>query len=274
MQAKIRELEASLATVTSALQQLSTQQAVHSAPKPPKPPMPDKFQGDRRSGAASNWLHQMTLYLTLLGLLDTAQAVPHAVSFLIGAARTWWRAQEASGSPPTTWPTFKAAFLEAFQTLDAERIARDNMEDLRQRTSVTDYANHFSGLLLEVPYMHPADAIYQFVKGLKPQIRLHVELQRPATVNNAMRLAQAADSALYHTQTACHVNRPTPSPLYLGPQPMQLGALTRRPPTERQRLLRGNQSFRCHQPGHRAQERTSTTTTRPTPASTQQQSKD
>ena len=63
MQARIMELEASLVTATSALQQLSTQQAVHSAPKPPKPPKPDKFQGDRRSGAASNWLHQMTLYL-------------------------------------------------------------------------------------------------------------------------------------------------------------------------------------------------------------------
>ena len=274
MQAKIRELEAALATVTSALQQLSTQQAIHSAPKPPKPPLPDNFQGDRRSGAASNWLHQMTLYLTLLGLLDTAQAVPHAVSFLIGAARTWWRAQEASGSPPTTWPTFKAAFLEAFQTLDAERIARDNMENLRQRTSVTDYANQFSGLLLEVPHMHPADAIYQFVKGLKSQIRLHVELQRPATVNDAMRLAQAADAALYHTQTAYHVSRPTPSPLYLGPQPMQLGALTRRPLTERQRLLRGNQSFCCHQPRHHAQERTSITTTRPTPFTPQEQCKD
>ena len=204
MQAKSMELEASLVTATGALQQLSTQQAVHSAPKPPKPPKPDKFQGDR-SGAASNWLHQMTLYLTLSGLLGTAQAVPHAVSFLIGAARTWWRTQEASGSPPTTWTTFKAAFLEAFQTLDAERIARDNMENLRQRTSVTDYANQFSGLLLEVPHMHPADAIYQFVKGLKPQIRLHVELQRPSTVNDAMRLAEAADSALYYTQPTYHI---------------------------------------------------------------------
>ena len=78
MQARIMQLEASLVTATSALQQLSAQQAVHSAPKPPKPPKPDKFQGDRRSGAASNWLHQMTLYLTLSGLLGTAQAVPHA----------------------------------------------------------------------------------------------------------------------------------------------------------------------------------------------------
>ena len=273
MQAKSMELEASLVTATGALQQLSTQQAVHSAPKPPKPPKPDKFQGDR-SGAASNWLHQMTLYLTLSGLLGTAQAVPHAVSFLIGAARTWWRTQEASGSPPTTWTTFKAAFLEAFQTLDAERIARDNMENLRQRTSVTDYANQFSGLLLEVPHMHPADAIYQFVKGLKPQICLHVELQRPSTVNDAMRLAEAAVSALYYTRPTYHINRPTPSPPYLGPQPMQLGALTRRPPTERHRLIRGKQSFRCHQLGHRARERTPSTTVRPTTSSTQEQPRD
>eukprot|EP00891_Asterochloris_glomerata_P002664 jgi/Astpho2/2664/Aster-07011 len=63
-----------------------------------------------------------------------------------------------------------------------------------------DYANQFSGLLLEVSHMHSADAIYKVVKGLKPQIRLHVELQRPSTVNDAMRLAQAADSALYYTR--------------------------------------------------------------------------
>ena len=217
MQAKIGELEASLATVTGALQQLSTQQAVHSAPKPPKPPMPEKYEGDRRSGAASNWLHQMTLYLTILGLLDTAHAIPQAVSFLIGAARTWWRAQEASGSPPTTWAAFKASFLEAFQTIDAERVARDRMENLRQRTSVTDYANQFSGLLLEVPEMHPADAVYRFVKGLKPQIRLHVELQRPTTVNDAIRLAQAADSALYFTRPTYPVAQGYMAAMDLGP---------------------------------------------------------
>ena len=204
----------------------------------------------------------MTLYLTILGLLDTAHAIPHAVSFLIGAARTWWRAQEASGSPPTTWAAFKASFLEAFQTIDAERMARDRMENLKQRASVTDYANQFSGVLLEVPEMHPADAVYRFVRGLKPQIRLHVELQRPTTVNDAIRLAQAADSALYFTRPTYPVNRPTPPPAYQGPQPMQLGALTGRPSSKQHRLLRDNQSFRCHSPGHRAQERTYINTTR------------
>ena len=196
MQAKIGELEASLATVTGVLQQLSTQQASQTAPKPPKP---EKYEGDRRCGAASNWLHQMTLYLTILGLLDTTHAIPHAVSFLIGAARTWWRAQEASGSPPTTWAAFKASFLEAFQTIDAERMARDRMENLKQRTSVTDYANQFSGLLLEVPEMHSADAVYRFVRGLKPQIR--PPLEHPSSSCTRRTAACACASTTDHRST-------------------------------------------------------------------------
>ena len=150
------------------------------------------------------------------------------------------------------------------------------MENLRQRTSVTDYANQFSGLLLEVPEMHPADAVYRFVKGLKPQIRLHVELQRPTTVNDAIRLAQAADSALYFTRPTYPVNRPTPPPTYMGPQPMQLGALALPPklsPAERERLFRERKCFRCRQPGHLAQECTFFGTTQPTSSSTHEQPK-
>ena len=41
---------------------------------------------------------------------------------------------------------------------------------------------------------------------------------------------------------------------------MQMGALTRRPRAEQERLLRDKKSFGCHQPRHRAQGRTSSTT--------------
>ena len=66
------------------------------------------------------------------------------------------------------------------------------MENLRQRTSVTDYANHFSGLLLEIPHMHPADAM--FVKGQASVL----ELQRPPT-DDAMHLAQQCTRPAYLT---------------------------------------------------------------------------
>ena len=147
------------------------------------------------------------------------------------------------------------------------------MENLRQRTSVTGYANQFSGLLLEVPHMHPADAIYQFVKGLKLQIRLHVELQRPSTVNDAIRLAQAADSALCYARPTYPFDWPTPTPAYMRPQPRQLGALTPLSPGERERLLSEYRCFRCRQPGHRAQQCTYNNTMRPTSSSTQERPK-
>jgi hypothetical protein len=252
--AKIAELEASLAAVTGTVQQLTAQpaaqQPAHRLAQVPRPPKPDKYDGDRRSGAAANWLHQMRLYLNILGLLESEQAIPQAVSFHSGAAITWWRILEASAAVPTTWTAFQAAFLEAFQTVDAEHVARNRMESLRQRTSVMDYANAFSGLLLEVPDMHPADAVYRFVRGLKPQVRLHVELHRPSTVNDAIRLAQAADSALYLARP----NYVAGSSGYPGPQPMQLGALTKLSPADRERLLKEGKCFRCRQPGHRAQE--------------------
>ena len=55
---------------------------------------------------------------------------------------------------------------------------------------------------------------------------------------------------------------------------MRLGALPRRPSSKQHRLLRDNQSFRCHSPGHRAQERTYINTTRPTSSLTLEQPKD
>ena len=111
------------------------------------------------------------------------------------------------------------------------------------------------------------------MRGLKSQIRIHVELQRPSTVNDAIRLAQAADSALYFTRPTYPVNRPTPSPTYMGPQPMQLGALTKLSPAERDRLFKENRCFRCRQPGHRALECTTFNTGRSTSPSPYDQQK-
>ena len=103
-------------------------------------------------------LHEMTFYLTLLGLLDTAYTIPH-VSCSITAAATKWRAQEAPGRPQTTWAAFTASFLETCQTLDTERIVMSHRESLGQRTSVTDYVDQTSGFLVEPPHMHPANTI-------------------------------------------------------------------------------------------------------------------
>ena len=115
------------------------------------------------------------------------------------------------------------------------------MENLGQRTSVTDYANQFSGLLLEVPEMHPADAVYRFVRGAEAPD----PPPRGAPAPNHCQRRHPLGKLL--TQHCTSRGPPTLStgrhlhPTYMGPQPMQLGALTRPPklsPAERERLYR------------------------------------
>ena len=139
----------------------------------------------------------------------------------------------------------------AFQTVVAERTARDRKKNLRQRTSVTNYASQFTGLLLQVPEMHPKDAVYRFARGLDPPDSLPRGPSSASSVDNAIRLAQAADSALHFT--AAHLLcQPANTFSYMGPQPMQLGALTKLSPAARDRLFGEIRCLRCRQPGHRA----------------------
>ena len=249
-QAQIEELQNSLAKTMQALQDERAARLSVSAPRPPKP---DKFAGERKGNAVTNWTRQMALYLQLTGLHDTALAVPHAVTYLTGAAMTWWRTLEASG-PPSTWPAFATAIEKAFKSVETERIARDRLATLRQRTSVSDYADTFTRLLLDVPNIHPSDVVYRFLQGLKPTIRLHVELQRPATLDDAITLAQTVDSTLFsirqHTTTPITTR---PSPTY-GPQPMELGTLRALTPEERTKLMKEGKCFKCRQPGHLARD--------------------
>ena len=148
MHAKNRRLEASLATATSALQQLSTQQAVHSTPKPPKP---DKFHGDRRSGAASNWLHQMTLYFIFwdswtprtpsLMQCPSSLALPEPDV----APKKLLKAHQPPGQPSSLPSLRPSGPLKLSTSPETTWRTSGNVPP-----SVTDYAYHFSGLLLEV----------------------------------------------------------------------------------------------------------------------------
>lgn len=253
---RLAALEAHLGQTMAELQRVTAALAA-KAPSPVRPPKPDKYNGDRKDNGATNWLHQMELFLQLSGLLSGDYAVPCAVSYLSGTALTWWRGLEAQGNAPTTWAAFKAKLAASFSLVDGERIARTRLDSLRQRTSVTDYTDSFMRLLLELPNMHVEDAIHRFLQGLKPAVRLHVELQRPTTLDVAISLAQAADSALFSSRTfpgqrirSSHFSAMPPA----SSQPMELGALKGLTPEERSQLLREGKCFRCRAPGHLARD--------------------
>uniref|UniRef100_A0A383VNT7 CCHC-type domain-containing protein n=1 Tax=Tetradesmus obliquus TaxID=3088 RepID=A0A383VNT7_TETOB len=60
-----------------------------------------------------------------------------------------------------------------FTLVKPDYDARNKLDRLMQTRSVFDYASRFNTLMLELPNMDEADRVHFFIKGLKPEIRMH-----------------------------------------------------------------------------------------------------
>jgi hypothetical protein len=136
--------------------------------------------------------------------------------------------------------------------------------------------------------MHEDDRKHAFIRGLKPHIQRELAIREPATLREAVEVAERIDSVLYRTAARSAAQ---PGSSMSGPEPMELGALEwaddgaedfrsdcdgpelsalqrlpqpssgRRPqrlrsaPLTRQQRdehLEKGLCFSCHQPGHRS----------------------
>lgn len=78
-----------------------------------------------------------------------------------------------------------------------DEAARDKLATLVQRRGVQDYATQYQNLMLELPRMDEKDRIHNFIAGLKPDVRVHVKLRQPASLNEALALAAQADNVIW-----------------------------------------------------------------------------
>lgn len=212
--------------------------------QPPQPrvkvPKPPRFNGWERE-SVPNWCHQMSTFLEASGIsLGSETAVKTAAGYFSGPALTWWRsrlalAQQDSSTAITSWTALETAIRSQFITVSTERTARNRLQTLRQRRSVRQYAHEFNVCMIELPDMDEQDKIYRFLSGLKPEVRLHVEMAQPASLVAAVESATKVDSLLWQAK------RPGPGVFMAGPsrrgnnyaagsgpQPMELGALLSR----------------------------------------------
>lgn len=260
MEAQITQLANQLAALAQehqhTLQQLQAaqQQIValqqgqgHGQPNAPqiKPPKPPVFTGSAQPSAV-NWCYLMETYLQACNVdLTSPAAVLHAAGFLRDSALTWYRNHLAAvqrGVAPTynNWVDFKAALITHFTPISPERTARQKLDTLHQGgRSARAYAEQFNLCMLELPDMHEKDRVHRFLEGLRPEVRIHVELKNPATLSDAVEWAIQADSLVW--QIRKRRSSPTPGTFprstqqqqqerhtAAGPVPMELGAAEQR----------------------------------------------
>ena len=224
-----------------------------AGPSSVKPPHPPKFRGAYKEPRVLEWTHMAGQYHISAGLADQVQGVFHISAFLADEAATWWRLycqrMERSEVPHILyWWALRTLILEQFSETNRLTTLRDRFVTVHQTTTVAKYIAGFQQIVLELPEKAEADQVHQFLRGLKKQVQLHTRTHHPASLAQAMRIADEADRAIFD------VGRPTSSyagPRGRGPEPMQMNAATLSH-EQRTRCIDGGLCFNCMKPGHSA----------------------
>ena len=221
----------------------------------PKPDKPSAFTG-RRGESVDSWLFQLEQYFNLTELPEDRQAF-FAASFFKENAALWWQSWYRSligEHPQVTWTEFATAVRTQFRPVNAERIAREKLTNLRQTSSVAAYTHAFRTILLDLSGLAEADRLFAYIRGLKQNIAALVQVSNPVTVKAAARTAKNIDAVYWeHRPKALWASRPTRS---TGPTPMELDSIRRTPLTESERanLRRTGGCFYCREQGHLAKD--------------------
>ena len=162
-------------------------------------PKPERYSGDsQRAETAHNWASTMTTYLDINQLLTSPEGPKHAGMFFTGSAASWWYSlTESNPQPFANWQEMKAAFLDYFSSTRKGKDAFRRLTNLEQQGNIRDYAKRFRDEVLQVDsgLLTPESKLFYFISGLKVDLRTHVETLNPATYDEAVRIAEAADSA-------------------------------------------------------------------------------
>ena len=201
----------------------------------------------------------MNHYLSMCRIHSDEMKTQTAVTYLKDNAAVWWRnlvaTRQASGNQPLqNWTEFQTAVTKQFKPVNAEKTARDRLANLRQMYSVEAYVHAFRTIVLEIPSMTEEEKLDKFLRDLKNDIRIQVELQSPNTMEEAATLAERVDSIISRRNRGYQGNRSTPQTYKDegGVVPMEIDAIQRSPLTqnERERLRRTGGCFYCREVGH------------------------
>lgn len=226
-------VEEQMLTLMAGMRELLRNNKESSSLIRPRLPEPDSFSGDRSAGAVESWVRTVERYLQL-STFEDHQWVPYAVMKLRGEAEEWWQQQTLYGNNINDWGPFRSMIIKEYRPLNATQAARDQIAELQQTSSVTEYVAKFRSARILVPSMTDEEALDRFTRGLQPEVRAHVLTHFPATSQEAQTRALAYESAMRIRQGITGVTQeaqPTQvhsTPEYLrsnGVAPMDLDAL-------------------------------------------------
>ncbi|KAJ3278050.1 hypothetical protein HK104_002705, partial [Borealophlyctis nickersoniae] len=153
-----------------------------------------------------------------------------AAAHLTGTADIWWGSQDQTTI--ATWAAFETALKKQFSPVNTVQVARHKLANIRQTKSVQDYQEHFQQLLLQIPDISDSEKVDRFIRALKPNVHLQVNLvtsvytgTKEITFAWICELAGTADTVLFNSTTNNRPSQPR-GPTINGPVPMDIDTVT------------------------------------------------
>jgi hypothetical protein len=216
---EIQRLNMQLQQQAQLTQQLQQQQqqfaasssAAASSPPPPrysyKPPALPIFNGTRTDGTTVDfWISSVERFFESTQLSSLEQ-VHHAAMHLRDNAGMWW---DSVKNGVSTWAAMKVLLHERYRPIAASTVARDQLDVLKQRGSVSGYSDVFRTILNRIVGMDVTSIVHTYMKGLQPAVKAEVHRSSPTTLETAMLAAQKAEQLLMMTSPAFRNRAPHP----------------------------------------------------------------
>ena len=120
------------------------------------------------------------------------------ISQLEGTAAQWqnfldMEVLQQRRAPLQAWREWAAELVARFEPMNALERARNQLDSLRQTTTVLQYVREFQRLMFQIPLMTREEALHRFIRGLKPELQYQLTAQNPPTLEDAILLAERLD---------------------------------------------------------------------------------
>ena len=229
-----------------------------------KLPSPDAYYGKRDGFVIRTFCTSIRAYFEILSQTVSSDELLRIFElFLKGEALRWYHSARAI----ELFETYEDALVslqEQFDPPHFEKYLREKLYLIKQRTTVkalADDIRRISTAMTEKP--REIELMETFIRALRQDIRIQVELSNPFSFPEAERRAIAVE-AIYNRSSRPQSNKndlprrfpfnqPQKATEY--PQPMDLDNFNSKPlpkldERERERCLKNNLCFRCRRPGH------------------------
>lgn len=160
------------------------------------------FDGSSDPKVINGFLASLQLKFAIQGITDDRAKVMIFGSFLNDGAQMWFGSVVDGDYANLSYEKLVDLFKKRYLPVRYAKDAKTKLKSLRQTKAVHVYIQKFIELasLVEPPYNSQVFLLDQFIEGLKPGVKVHVENQDPESLEEAFELAQKTDATVWKNQ--------------------------------------------------------------------------